>query len=150
MTMERIVRKMSSLSYLINRPAAQRPPPVPTAAEPPVASAQETRRASPALLQLQPAPKRSKAPVSPPPWLPPAPPGPPGTGPITQLPTEILLQILGYLPAAKDIGVAIRVCRRWYVTALEILYREVEIGHFGLDSAAEHKLFVQVASHTFR
>ncbi|KAG0128048.1 hypothetical protein HOY82DRAFT_44224 [Tuber indicum] len=140
--MEKIIRKISSLSFLINRQEAQRPPPAPTAAEPTVVPAQEARRASPALLRLQPAPKKS--------WLPPAPQGPPGTGPVTQLPTEILLQIFGHLTAAKDVGIATRVCRRWYVTALDILYRNVEIGRFGLDSTAEHKLFFQVAGYTFK
>ncbi|CUS12546.1 unnamed protein product [Tuber aestivum] len=147
--MERIVRKIGSLSFLINRPRARGPPPAPTAAEPTAAPAQGARSASTALLS-QPAPRKSKAPVSPPPWLPPAPPGPPGTGPITELPTEILLQIFGHLHAARDVGVATRVCRRWYLTALEILYREVEIGRFGLDSVAEQRLFVQVARHTFQ
>ncbi|PWW73011.1 hypothetical protein C7212DRAFT_354281 [Tuber magnatum] len=148
--MERIVRKMGSLSFLISRPKALGPPSLPTPSGSTATPAQETRRASPALLLSQPAPTKSKAPVSPPLWLPPAPPGPPGTGPITQLPTEILLQVLSHLHAAKDVGAATRVCRRWYMTALEILYRNVEIGRFGLDSIAEHKLFVQVAGHTFR
>ncbi|RPB02437.1 hypothetical protein L873DRAFT_1826799 [Choiromyces venosus 120613-1] len=155
--MERIVRKMSSLSYLVNRPvaatAAAPPPAPPLTIELTAPPPQQARRASPALPILQPASKKPKKPISasasaseeciPPP-------APPGAGPVTLLPTEILLQIFARLPAAKDLGVATRVCRRWYATGLEILYREVEVGRFGLGGSVEHKLFVQVAGCTFR